>query len=78
MRKSCGLGISWITFIWKAEKEMRFKAMNVFWDVAPCNLVDIYQRFKDAYCLRHEDDGCINLLTFRRSLMPLLTGRSRQ
>jgi hypothetical protein len=27
-----------------------------FWDVAPCSLVDIYGRFRDAYCLSHQGD----------------------
>jgi hypothetical protein len=25
--------------------------MTVFWDVAPCNVVQIDRRFRDAYCL---------------------------
>jgi hypothetical protein len=25
--------------------------MTVFWDVAPCSLVEIYRRFRGAYCL---------------------------
>jgi hypothetical protein len=27
--------------------------MTVFWDDAPCSLVEIHRRFRDAYCLRH-------------------------
>jgi hypothetical protein len=27
--------------------------MTVFWDGAPCSLVEIYRRFRGAYCLRH-------------------------
>jgi hypothetical protein len=27
--------------------------MAVFWDVAPCGLVDIDRRFRGAYCLHH-------------------------
>jgi hypothetical protein len=30
--------------------------MTVFWYVAPCSLVEIYRRFRDAYCLHHQDD----------------------
>jgi hypothetical protein len=30
--------------------------MAVFWDVAPCSLVEIYQRFRGACCLHHQDD----------------------
>jgi hypothetical protein len=28
--------------------------MAVFWVVAPCSLVEIYRRFKDACCLYHQ------------------------
>jgi hypothetical protein len=33
--------------------------MTVFWDVAPCSLVEVYLRFRGAYCFRHHrpDDG---------------------
>jgi hypothetical protein len=31
--------------------------MAVFWDVAPCNLVDIDRRFRETYCLHHQGDG---------------------
>jgi hypothetical protein len=30
--------------------------MTVFWDVAPCDLVEVYRRFKGACCLHHQDD----------------------
>jgi hypothetical protein len=30
--------------------------MAVFWVVAPCNLVNIYRRFRGACCLNHEGD----------------------
>jgi hypothetical protein len=30
--------------------------MAVFWVVAPCSLVEVYQRFRDAFCLRHQCD----------------------
>jgi hypothetical protein len=30
--------------------------MAVFWVVAPCSLVDVYRRFRDACCLRHQSD----------------------
>jgi hypothetical protein len=42
---------------------MRFRVLTaasmkmiVFWNVAPCNLVDIYRRFGGAYCLQGPDD----------------------
>jgi hypothetical protein len=28
--------------------------MEIFWDVAPYNLADIYRRLKEAYCPRHQ------------------------
>jgi hypothetical protein len=32
--------------------------MAIFWDVAPCIVVDIGVRFRGAYCLHHDpDDG---------------------
>jgi hypothetical protein len=30
--------------------------MIVFWDTAPCSLVEIDRRFRDAYCLHHRPD----------------------
>jgi hypothetical protein len=30
--------------------------MAVFRDVAPCSLVEVYRRFRGAYCLHHQDD----------------------
>jgi hypothetical protein len=43
---------------------MKFR---VFWDVLPCSQVDVYRRFRGAYCLHHQGDeqaareriGCI-------------------
>jgi hypothetical protein len=32
--------------------------MAVFWVVAPCSLVEVYQRFTGACCLQHQGDGC--------------------
>jgi hypothetical protein len=31
--------------------------MAAFWDVAPCNLVDIDRRFGGAYCPHHHDEA---------------------
>jgi hypothetical protein len=36
--------------------------MTVFWNVAPCNLVEIDRRFRGAYCLHHQ--GVTMGLTF--------------
>jgi hypothetical protein len=30
--------------------------MAVFWVVAPCSLVEIYQRFRGPCCLHHQGD----------------------
>jgi hypothetical protein len=31
--------------------------MAVFWVVAPCSLVEVYQRFRGTCCLHHQGDG---------------------
>jgi hypothetical protein len=43
--------------------QVRFKVLvaasmkvDVFWDVAPCSLVDIDWHFRGAYCLHHQGD----------------------
>jgi len=33
---------------------------DVFWDVAPCSLVEVYWRFRSAYCLRRQGDDSDN------------------
>jgi hypothetical protein len=30
------------------------KKMTAFWNIAPCSLVDVNRRFRDAYCLHHQ------------------------
>jgi hypothetical protein len=30
--------------------------MDIFWVVAPCKLVDVYQRFRGPCCLHHQGD----------------------
>jgi hypothetical protein len=30
--------------------------MAVFWVVAPCSLVEVYQRFRGPYCLHNQGD----------------------
>jgi hypothetical protein len=37
----------------RMSNEQMAKKMAVFWEVAPCNLVEIDRRFKGAYCLHH-------------------------
>jgi hypothetical protein len=37
--------------------------MDVFWVVAPCSLVEAYQRFRGPCCLHHQgDDSLITLM----------------
>jgi hypothetical protein len=31
--------------------------MAVFWVVAPCSLVEVYQRFRGPCCLHHQGDS---------------------
>jgi hypothetical protein len=33
--------------------------MAVFWVVAPCSLVEVYQRFRGPCCLHHQGDECV-------------------
>jgi hypothetical protein len=30
--------------------------MTVFWVVAPCSLVEVYRRFRGAFCLHYQGD----------------------
>jgi hypothetical protein len=44
----------------------RYKTMHVlkmrdFWNIAPCILVGIDRRFRDAYCLHQPDEGSTHL-----------------
>jgi hypothetical protein len=39
-----------------ASKGRMTMKMTVFWDAAPCILVKIYRRFRDACCLHHQGD----------------------
>jgi hypothetical protein len=29
---------------------------DVLWDVAPCSLIEVYQRFRGTCCLHHQGD----------------------
>jgi hypothetical protein len=41
------------------------RKMAVFWVVAPCSLVEVYQRFRGPCCLHHQgDDRCENLKSY--------------
>jgi hypothetical protein len=32
------------------------KKITVFWDVAPCSLIEVYRRFIGACCLHHQGE----------------------
>jgi hypothetical protein len=36
--------------------------MAAFWDVAPCSLVEVDQRFRGAYCIHHQEGHFENKL----------------
>jgi hypothetical protein len=38
------------------ETEEVFIKIHVFWVVAPCSLVEVYQRFRGPCCLHHHGD----------------------
>jgi hypothetical protein len=42
-------------------KQRRTK-MAVLWAVAPCSLVEVYQRFRGPCCLYHQGDGTSEML----------------
>jgi hypothetical protein len=33
---------------------------GVLWDVAPCNVIEVDRRLRDAYCLHHQSDDKIS------------------
>jgi hypothetical protein len=50
--------------------------MTVFWDVAPCNLIKDYRRFRDAYCLHYRlDDAGRKYLWNVGKLLPFFTAQ---
>jgi hypothetical protein len=57
--------------------------MAVFWDVAPCSLVEIDSRFRDALCLHHQgrhrpDDGGSKPSLKRLSVSTIQRGATSQ
>jgi hypothetical protein len=44
--------------------------MAVFWVVAPCTLVEVYQRFRGPCCLHHQGDGGSKVLWKFGTLLP--------
>jgi hypothetical protein len=41
--------------------------MTVFWDVAPCSLVEVYRRFRVVYYLHHQGDHLATLASVKKS-----------
>jgi hypothetical protein len=42
--------------------------MAVFWVVAPCSLVEVYQRFRGTCCLHHQGNRFLTLIgNFRKN-----------
>jgi hypothetical protein len=35
--------------------------MMAFWDIALCSLVEVYRRFRGAYCLHRRDEGSMHM-----------------
>jgi hypothetical protein len=51
----------------KSSTESVHYKMAVFWEVAPCSLVDVYRRFRGTCCLHHQGDEschCLKQLYF--------------
>jgi hypothetical protein len=49
--------------------------MQAFWDITPCSLVEVDLRFRDAYCIHHQDD---DHLDDGGSTHPLIVGVLQQ
>jgi hypothetical protein len=41
--------------------------MTVFWVVAPCSLLQVYRRFRGAFCLRHQGDEYARVMEAART-----------
>jgi hypothetical protein len=39
-----------------ADLGLKMMKMAVFWVVAPCSLVEVYQAFRGPCCLQHQGD----------------------
>jgi hypothetical protein len=52
-------------FLYGLRELIYFSKIALFWDVAPCSVVEIDRRFRDAYCLyhhRHVDPSTIKAM----------------
>jgi hypothetical protein len=46
-----------LTFSNTSARQISFSTkMAAFWDVTPCSLVEVYQRFRGTCCLHHQGD----------------------
>jgi hypothetical protein len=43
--------------------------MAVFWDVAPCSLVEVYQRLRGVCCLHHQGDEMMEAISTSETLV---------
>jgi hypothetical protein len=48
--------LQWCKFTKVQNKAFGFMKFRVFWDVAPCSLVEDERHFRGAYCLHHKGD----------------------
>jgi hypothetical protein len=51
-----GVSVAVMTFVRFQVLTAASMKMTLIWNVAPCNLVEVYRRFKGAYCLHHQGD----------------------
>jgi hypothetical protein len=49
--------------------------MTVFWDIAPCNLLEVYRRFRSFCCLHHQGDESQRTVIFMKTLVRNLSGK---
>jgi hypothetical protein len=50
--------------------------MAVFWVVAPCSLVEVYQRFRGPCCLHHQGDASRGATTQKTAIFVLIAVRT--
>jgi hypothetical protein len=50
--------------------------MAVFWGVAPCSLVEVYCRFRGAYCLHHHSDALATQYNIPSSITSLFVAET--
>jgi hypothetical protein len=63
-RQACYNVNTWLRFQALTAASMK---MTASWDVAPCSIVEVYRRFRNAYCLLHQGDPIMALYPRRLS-----------